>query len=204
MSLAFISFLVKRKIVPHDFGGLLYLLLCVGSGDEHGLELGRSHIDASVQQEGEILGILLSIGGGGAVVILNGLVRKENAQERAHPVDGDPVPCRRCDGFVENFRFCGDVLLDAGSVTKNRQSGDAGGGGDGVAGESACLIDRAYRGNHIHDLFSAAVSTDWHSAAHDLAEAGKVRSDAVVFLSAAKGKTESGDDLVENQESAIF
>ena len=77
---------------------------------------------------------------------------------------------------------------------------DPGGHGQRVAGEGACLVDAARRGEEFHDFPLAAKGPDRQTAADDLAERGQVGSNAVQFLGAAVGHPESGHDLIENED----
>ena len=56
----------------------------------------------------------------------------------------------------------------------------------------------------VHVFAFAGEHADGHAAADDLAVGGHVRLHAEVFLSAAGGAAEAGDDFVENERRAIF
>ena len=72
--------------------------------------------------------------------------------------------------------------------------------GVGVVGAGVRI---ATLGDHTHDLAAAADRRDRKAATQALSERRQVRDDAEPFLSAAPGKAESGDDLVEDQKRAV-
>ena len=73
----------------------------------------------------------------------------------------------------------------------------------GIAAERSGLIDRAERGEEVHDVGSSAEGAAGQAAADDLAEGGQVGLDAVELLRAAEGEAEAGHDLVEDEERAV-
>lgn len=84
------------------------------------------------------------------------------------------------------------------------EGGQAGGHGQRVTRQCASLVDRAERGDALHDRALAAEAADRHAAADDLAEGGQVGVDAVVRLGAAEGDAEAGHHFVEDQHHAVL
>ena len=72
------------------------------------------------------------------------------------------------------------------------------------AAERTRLIDRAQRSHQLHDLPSAAVCTDRHAAADDLAIGHQIRCDTKVSDSTVQLQTKSGNDFVKNQQSTVL
>ena len=73
-----------------------------------------------------------------------------------------------------------------------------------IAAERTRLIDRAQRSHQLHDLPSAAVCTDRHAAADDLAIGHQIRFDTKVSDSTVQLQTKSGNDFVQNQQSTVL
>ena len=73
---------------------------------------------------------------------------------------------------------------------------------DGVAGEGACLVNRAGRRQGIHHLTTTAECANRHTAADDFAKAGQIRHNAVVILRAGQRHAEAGHDFIDNQQRA--
>ena len=94
------------------------------------------------------------------------------------------------------------LLIDAGALQFG-QGGDAGGHGQGVAGQGAGLVHRAQRGYHLHYIAASAVGADGQPAADDFAQCGNVGRDAVEGLGAAVGDAESGNHFVKDQQGAV-
>jgi len=81
--------------------------------------------------------------------------------------------------------------------------GEAGGDGEGISGESACLIHGAIWGEVVHDFGATAEGADGEAAADDLSEGGEIGDDAAEFLVAAAGEAEAGHDFVEDEDGIV-
>ncbi len=73
-----------------------------------------------------------------------------------------------------------------------------------IAAQRTGLVDRAGRGDLLHQLATTAVGAHRHAAADDLAEGGQVRGDAVVRLRTAEGDAEARHHFVEDQQRAML
>ena len=87
-----------------------------------------------------------------------------------------------------------------GHQVEHRQ---AGGHRHRIAAERAGLVDRAGRGDLLHQFASSAIGAHRHAAADDLAEGAQVRAHAVARLRAAQRDAEAGHHLVEDQHRAM-
>ena len=118
--------------------------------------------------------------------------------------EGDAGGIRALLQAVEHARGVGGQFVVETGAADQAQGGQAGGHRQRVARERAGLVDRAQRGNLLHDLALAAEGAHRHAAADDLAEGRQVRGDPVVGLGAAEGDTEAGHHFVEDQHHAVF
>src|SRR5579862_2718238 len=178
----------------------------VGGGEEGSFKLRGSEEDAAVEQAAEIGGVAGGIGRFGVGIVSYGSFGEEESGKRSNGVDlsryflltedftkaGDK--CRR--EFFDPFVQPGLVELIEGS--------DSSAHGEGVAGKSSGLIDGAERGDAIHDFCSSTVGRNGQTAANDLSKGGEVSFDAVERLTGAVAKAEAGDDLVHDEQSAMF
>ncbi len=74
----------------------------------------------------------------------------------------------------------------------------------GIARERPGLVDLALGSDVLHNLSPAAKGSHRKAAADNLAKRGQIRRNTVSFLGSAVGQAESGDDLVKNQQGAVF
>ena len=81
-----------------------------------------------------------------------------------------------------------------------------------VPGEGAGLVDRAHRREVVHDLGAAAEGRRRHAAAYHLAEGQQVRGPRLGRVGRPAGEApvagiagaEAGEDLIEDQQGAVF
>ena len=108
-------------------------------------------------------------------------------------------------GVGQAGRELGGGLLER-DVAIGRQLGqgrDPGRHRQRMARQRARLVDRTRRRDEVHQVGPAAVCTDRHPAADDLAERRQVGRDAEPRLRPAEPEPEAGDDLVEDEQGAV-
>ncbi len=94
-----------------------------------------------------------------------------------------------------------DVLVDLGGGAAQR--GQTRGRGQRVTGQRARLVDRAVRGQTVHDVGPTAEGRGRQATAHDLAEGHQVGRHALQTEPARGADPEPGEDLVEDQQGAV-
>ena len=72
-----------------------------------------------------------------------------------------------------------------------------------MAGQRAGLVDGTRRSNQVHEIRSAAVRADRHTATDDLPQRRQVGPDTEPRLRPAALEPETGDDLVEHEQGAV-
>ena len=80
-----------------------------------------------------------------------------------------------------------ELLVEAVDA-RQFQGRQAGRERDRIAGQGAGLVDRAQRGDLLHDVAATAEGADRQAAADDLAQRGEIGCDAIVLLGAARGR----------------
>ena len=186
--------------------GLQEVLLRVGRRDEHRLEGGRRDEDAPLQEPVEpaverrpvALLHVVEVGDRSRV--------EEEGQDRADPIEGEPVGDAELLGdlphpLLELRR--GLLELRVGRGRQRVEHGDAGGHGERVPRERSRLVDGAVGGDVGHQVGPAAVGPDREPAAEDLPEARQVGPDLEELLRAPLRQAEAGDHLVEEEERAL-
>src|SRR5262249_52283604 len=103
----------------------------------------------------------------------------------------------------------GKNLLVGSRPIQHFERGQASDGGNRIARQRTDLEDEVLvlDGQPIevlHDVGAAGDSGERKAAAYDLAQTAEVGRYAVVFLGAAIGEAEAGDDLVEDQRNAVL
>ena len=129
------------------------------------------------------------VAGAGVLVVQHVFFREENAKHGARLVAHEGHAGFVRSGFpsFENCsRFLFKNLVEVRDCHHLLQGLDAGGDGQGIAGEGAGLVDGAIGSDAVHDFLLAAVSSCRKAAADDLAEAGHIRADVISSLGAVE------------------
>lgn len=198
----------------------LFLKVCEGGGDdgegffqicrevpgaeESGFELGGGKIDAGIQA-----GVEKSCEGTGVAAfgigeIRDGTCREEEAKHRADAVKGERfIFEERTQPFFEEGAGFFEEFPTAGGF-QGFELGQSCGKREGIAAESARLIDRARGSEVVHDFRTPAEGTDWEAAADDLAHCGEVGANAKNLLRSAGSEAEPRHDLIENEDGSIL
>ena len=179
----------------------------MGVGHEEGFEGGRGEVDVLVKH-GEEPGFEPgSVGFAGVVVVEDVFFGEEDAEHGAGVVADEGDSCFVCGLFPagkEVFCFLFKNLIEVRNGHHLFQCLNAGGNGQGVAGEGACLVDGAVGGDAVHDFFSAAVGCCGEAAADDFAEACHVGVDVVAGLGSVEGGAEAAHNFVKYEDGAVF
>ena len=176
-------------------------------GDKCRLELAWAKVASGVQHIVEIFFKLLSVRFLGTGIIGHRFRRKVQAGQRTDAVDGARrmIPANNLlQTAAQTVGQEADLpvhLWMRFQIAKLRQTGAH---CHGIAAERPRLIDRTEGRNQLHDLLSSAVCANRHTAADDLAISHQIRRDAKVSDCAVNLQTESGNDLIENQQCAVL
>ena len=94
--------------------------------------------------------------------------------------------------------------FEKAGLTQNVQGGEPRAHGNGIARQRAGLIDRAIRGELIHEVGPPAEGADRHPATDHLAQGGEIGPYAVARLGTPQRHPEPGHHLIEDQQAGIF
>mmetsp|Transcript_4870 Transcript_4870/g.10941 ORF Transcript_4870/g.10941 Transcript_4870/m.10941 type:complete len:231 (-) Transcript_4870:84-776(-) len=76
--------------------------------------------------------------------------------------------------------------------------------GQGVAGESPCLVHGTRWCDHFHNILAASVSPNGKTTPNHFSHGCDIGRDAEVFLGTSVGHAESCHDLIEHQQGAVL
>src|SRR6478735_2487318 len=138
------------------------LVVAVRERDEHALELGRCHVDASVEQVPEQRRVPCRVRADGVVVVAHGAVLAEQGQHRADALDG----AEGSKACLEPGAAKLELLVDRG-IAEPAQHRGAGGGREWVSRERSRLVDVTDGSQLLHQLGTAAESCRGETAADD-------------------------------------
>lgn len=187
--------------------GIGQLFLRMGSRNEHCLKLCRRQSDPLLKHPGKIPGIGLEVASLGVHESRDGSRREERRTQTLNVVDlngGSGFLCGPGSVHQQERTLLGKLRVDLGVILEIMQLGKARRHGHGIAAEGSGLIDRAAGSHLLHQCRLPAVSAHGHTAADDLAEGNQIRMYPVVSLRAAQGQAETGDDLIEHQQSSAL
>ena len=88
-------------------------------------------------------------------------------------------------------------------LPKEVEGGHAGGHREGISGKCSGLVDRADRGELLHEVASSPEGADGQTAPDDFSHGGKVRGNAGLFLDPSGGDPKAGHDLVKNKNGSV-
>ena len=177
----------------------------MGAGDKGGLEGRGGEKHAACQggavpapEQGDIGRLRLR-------VVADRAGREEDSPHRARVSDagGHPVPPR---GVRYTRNQPGSSPLQRLIEPRARrlpQGGQSGRHRDRVAGQGPGLIHRAGGRHEAHEIRAAAIRADRQAAPHDLAERRQVGAHAETLLGAARGDSEAGHHLIEDQQRPV-
>ena len=178
----------------------------VRGGDEACFVGGRAEGGVAVEHAVEEVFEGVDIGTRHVTVVLRGVCGEIQTEHAAHAVGGElDAVCFGGGGkpVGEAAGQGGQVFVEAFALDDFERF-QAGGDGNRVARQCACLIHAAQRGNAFHDVFASAERRQRHTAADDFAHRGQVGRDAVQRLRAAERDAEAGHHFVVNQHRAVF
>lgn len=192
---------------PRRGDGLLDVFVAVSVRHEDRLERRRREVDALLEHGAEPHAERIRIGDAGVLIVPHRLFAEEEAEHGAGLME-----LHRHARFVRRFlpageelrHLRGDFLIEVRDTHDLAERRQTRGDGERIAGEGPRLIDGAVRRDAVHDLPAAAVGRGGKAAADDLAEAGHVRTDAVLRLRAVEIGSEAAHDFIENEDGAVL
>lgn len=191
-----------------DLHGLVDVVFVVGEGDEAGLVGGGGDVDAALEGGPEEFFEEFHVLFHDVVDVADFAVGEVEAEHGADAVDAVGDAFFLHEGAEAGFEV-GAELIEAGEAIwpaggECAELGEAGGHGEGVSREGACLVDGAEGGEHVHDVCTAAEGSDGEAAADDFAEAGEVWGEVFEALDAGFAEAEAGHDFIEDEEGAVL
>ena len=179
-------------------------LIGVAEGDEIALKLRWTYVDATVKHVAEVAGETLLVALLRVLEVAHRLVVEEHREHGAHVVHldalafyyllqtGEESVAALFQEFV-NTRFA--QLLQGFIACCHRHW---------VTAQGSCLINRTLRSQNAHDIGSTSEGSGRESATYYLSYSSHIGSDAESLLGTAIRETETGDDLIEDQDGAMF
>ena len=111
--------------------------------------------------------------------------------------------CRLLDPFNQLFGGCREFVV-AARLFEQLKRFDACRHGEGISAQSAGLIHRSSRSNHLHDFASSAVGPHGQAASDHLAHGGQIRCHPEVGLGTSVADAETCHHLVKDQQGAVL